>query len=83
METIILVALQNGVTKKSGNPWFKVTLKGHGKNGTPIIREHFVSADAVKPLLAAGAMEDVAVTVTCSLDAYLNPVICSISPLDL
>lgn len=79
---IILLALQNGVSKQSNKPWFKVTLKGHKDDGSPIIREHFISASVAQPLLAAGAVEDVPVEVDCRLDEYLNPHICAIRPLD-
>lgn len=81
-DDIILLALQNGVSKQSGKPWFKVTLKGHKDDGAPIIKEHFISASVAQPLLAVGALEDVPVEVDCRLDEYLNPHICAIRPLD-
>lgn len=80
---IILLALQNGVSKQSNRPWFKATLKGHRDDGSPIIKEHFITASVAQPLLAAGAVEDVPVKVECTLDTYLNPCISSITPVDM
>lgn len=71
MTTFKLIAKSNGISTKTGKPWFMVTLRATD-NGRSVVNNFFISEKTWNAMQREGVAEDDIVLVTATLEANLR-----------
>ncbi len=73
MINLKLVALVSGKRKDGSGTWYRATIKGHNKDGKPVVNDFYLSEDVGEKAVNDGIIEDCPVTVDFDLDDYMRP----------
>lgn len=73
MRKLRLLALESGISSKSGKAWYKALFRGKTKEGASVTKEFWLSEEVGKSALSQGLKEDMDVYVECGLNDYLSP----------
>lgn len=79
MKDLRLVALVSGNRKDGSGKWFRATLKGHNKDGLPVVNDFYLSQEVGEKAVRDGIVEDCNVNVSLHFDDYMRPEICDIT----
>lgn len=73
-----LLAVQTGISAKSGKRYGKVTLRGKRTDGTSVVADFWLTEKVTNQLIEDGIQEDSWVSVEMQLDENLRPTITAI-----
>lgn len=73
-----LLAVQTGISAKSGKRYGKVTLRGKRTDGTSVVADFWLTEKVTNQLITDGIEEDSWVSVDMELDENLRPTISGI-----
>lgn len=74
-----LVALVSGQRKDGTGTWFRATLKGHNKEGKPVINALYIDQAVGEKAVREGIIEDCDVNINFDFDDYMRPTISEIT----